>query len=113
MALHDAVFDSLVFDSRRNLRLYFTELPGRPLAERLVISVSKFQAVVIIGVMEEDWFLSGVYCYSGDGAVLDPLALKGQPIGRLVIMGTDGSSIEVMLGEARSWIEAGPSQMES
>lgn len=107
MALHDSVFDSLCFDAERLLTLRFVELPGRPKTERLVIRISRFQAVMILGVLEKDWFLSGVHCCAGDGAALDPRVLREPDIARLIVLGTDGSSIEVMSGRATATIENG------
>ncbi len=105
MALHDSIFDSLSFDAERVLTLRFSELPDRPATEKLVIRISRFQAVMILGVLERDWFLSGVHCYAGDGTALDPRRLQDQEIARLIVLGTDGSSIEVMSGRATSSIE--------
>ena len=104
MSLHDAVLDFVTLNSERRLRISFSEIPGRT-AERLVIEVETFQCVVMLGVIEKDWFLSGVFCYLGDGTTVDPFLLKDTPLARLVVLGTDGASVEVMLGKASATIE--------
>lgn len=103
MALHDAVFDSLTLDSDRRLRLTFSEIPGRT-GERLTIEFDGYQCVVMVGTIEKDWFLSGVYCYGGDGAAVDPFALEGTLLSRLVTLGTNGAAIEVMAGRATTTV---------
>ena len=103
MALHDAVLDYLSLDSDRRLRLSFSEIPGRP-AERLMIEFDDFQCVLMVGTIEKDWFLGGVYCYAGDGTAVDPFSLKATLLSRLVVLGTNGAAIDVMLGTASATI---------
>ena len=64
-----------------------------------------FQCLVMVGVIEKDWFLSGVFCHRGDGTAVDPLSLKETRLSRLVVLGTNGAAIDVMLGRATATIE--------
>lgn len=99
MIFHDAVLESAGMGADRAFRVRLVEIVGGK-TTRAEFTVRRFQAVHFLGELEPDWFLSGVYAYAGTGEPLAAETLSGTSLMRLIVMGTNGASIEVMGGVA-------------
>jgi hypothetical protein len=107
MSLHDAVLESAGLTDEREFRIVFREIPGQPEGMKLVLAVRDATGVIMMGVMERDWFLSGVQLTSPGGDGLSVPTPAATQVGRLIIAGTNGAFVEVIGGELDcSWSQA-------